>query len=183
MALETVNIRQGPGETYPVIGQVAGGMQARVTGANSDGQWWRVICPDYTVGDCWVSAAPALTQPAAGDAPLGQLPIEETGAATVESIEIQMADSNPPQVQAVVRSYLPDACTAITGVEQVREGTTFRIRMTTVPPTAAPPADALCAQVITPLEQVIPLDTSGLPAGQYQVAANEVWATFDLTEN
>jgi hypothetical protein len=28
-----------------------------------DSTWWRVICPDSTVGNCWVSADPTLTQP------------------------------------------------------------------------------------------------------------------------
>jgi hypothetical protein len=46
------------------IGLIAGGMMARVTEAIPDGAWWRVICPDDTVGDCWVSAAPDLTVPA-----------------------------------------------------------------------------------------------------------------------
>lgn len=46
------------------IGLIAGGQMALVTGASPDGAWWRVICPDDTVGDCWVSAAPELTVPA-----------------------------------------------------------------------------------------------------------------------
>jgi hypothetical protein len=46
------------------IGRVAGGQMARVTGASPDGAWWRVICPDDSVGDCWLSAAPDVTLPA-----------------------------------------------------------------------------------------------------------------------
>ncbi|MDX1520990.1 MAG: SH3 domain-containing protein, partial [Anaerolineae bacterium] len=63
MAMADLNIRSGPGTGYPIIGSVFGGQIALVTGATPDGQWWRVICPDDTVGDCFVIADPALTQP------------------------------------------------------------------------------------------------------------------------
>jgi hypothetical protein len=37
----------------------------------TDGAWWRVICPDDTVGNCFIIADPNLTQPttAPGNAP------------------------------------------------------------------------------------------------------------------
>lgn len=62
MAQNDIPIYAGPGAAHPVVGQVAGGMIAKVTGRSTDGQWWRVVCPDGT-GNCWVSADPALTQP------------------------------------------------------------------------------------------------------------------------
>jgi hypothetical protein len=58
-----VPIYDAPMEDGNEIGVIAGGQMARVTGASPDGAWWRVICPDDTVGDCWVSAAPELTTP------------------------------------------------------------------------------------------------------------------------
>lgn len=179
LAQVTVNIRQGPGTEYPVLGQVAAGMIASVTGVNPEGTWWQVICPDDSVGDCWVSADPALTAaagaPGAPDAPQGALPIHETGDATVESIETRTLESLPVQVEAVLRGYLPDGCATITDVQQVREGTTFRIRMTT----RRSPGRA-CPQVITPFEQVVRLEIAGLPAGAYQVAVNDLWTSFEL---
>ena len=42
---------------------IAGGQMALVTGACSDGKWWRLFCPDDTVGNCWVSSHPDLTEP------------------------------------------------------------------------------------------------------------------------
>lgn len=179
LAQVTVNIRQGPGTEYPVLGQIAAGMIAGVTGVNPEGSWWQVVCPDDSVGDCWVSADPALTAaagaPGAPDAPLGAAPIHETDDATVESIETRTLESLPVQVEAVLRGYLPDGCTTITDVQQVREGTTFRIRMTT----RRAPGRA-CAQVLTPFEQVVRLDIAGLPAGAYQVAVNDLWTSFEL---
>lgn len=67
MANRVVNMRSGPATSYGVIGILAVGQKAKVTGASTDGNWWRVICPDNTVGNCWVSANPELTHPTAGN--------------------------------------------------------------------------------------------------------------------
>ena len=56
-------IYSGPGDTYPQIGGIFGGMAGTVTGVSVDGQWWRVMCPDDTVGSCWISADPSVTEP------------------------------------------------------------------------------------------------------------------------
>jgi len=63
-ALVDLHIYSGPGENYGIIGQIFGGQSAMVTGVMPDGAWWRVICPDDTVGSCFVSADPTLTTPA-----------------------------------------------------------------------------------------------------------------------
>ena len=70
MAQTDVNIRSGPGAAYTVVGWVAEGQTARVTGASRDRQWWRVVCPSGASSDCWVTAGAAYTQPSAG--PVGQ---------------------------------------------------------------------------------------------------------------
>ena len=64
LALVAAPIYTAQDASSPVVGTVAPGMVARVTGQDPIGLWWRVICPDDTVGDCWVSANPAVTQPA-----------------------------------------------------------------------------------------------------------------------
>ena len=64
LAQQDVSIYGGPGDQYGIVGSVASGQTAKVTGVSSDNNWWRVLCPDDTVGNCWVSADPALTQPA-----------------------------------------------------------------------------------------------------------------------
>ena len=64
MALVNVNIRSGPGTNYGIVGKVFAGQAAQVTGVTADGGWWRVLCPDGTVGSCWVVADPVLTEPA-----------------------------------------------------------------------------------------------------------------------
>lgn len=67
MALTDVNIRRGPGTGYDIIGWVADGQVAKVTGTSSDSSWWRVVCPDGSTGSCWVTAGRQYTRPA--DAP------------------------------------------------------------------------------------------------------------------
>jgi inhibitor of cysteine peptidase len=94
--------------------------------------------------------------------------------AVVRSIEILLLESFPLQVNAVIRGDLPDAgCTKIASVDQVREGNTFRLTLvTTTDPLA------LCAQALTPFEQVVSLDVKNLPAGTYTVQAGDVQQTF-----
>jgi SH3-like domain-containing protein len=62
-ALADVNMRSGPGTSYNIIGWVAAGQTARVTGISIDNSWWRVVCPDSTIGNCWVTAGTQYTQP------------------------------------------------------------------------------------------------------------------------
>jgi hypothetical protein len=59
-----VNIRSGPGTGYNIVGYIAGGKTAKVTGVNSATGWWRVICPDDSTGSCWVTGSSQYTKPA-----------------------------------------------------------------------------------------------------------------------
>jgi hypothetical protein len=60
-----VNIRKGPGEQFDVVEKIAAGQQAFVTGVGRDSAWWRVVCPDNTAGNCWVTGDAQYTQPVA----------------------------------------------------------------------------------------------------------------------
>lgn len=62
-AQQDVVMYSRPGESYDEIGGIFDGQSALVTGQSEDGNWWRVICPDDTIGDCWVTADPAFTLP------------------------------------------------------------------------------------------------------------------------
>jgi uncharacterized protein YraI len=63
IALTDLAIYRGPDTGHQQIGGIADGQTALVTGASQDAEWWRVICPNDTIGDCWVSADPLLSQP------------------------------------------------------------------------------------------------------------------------
>ncbi len=97
LALTDVNIRKGPGVSHGVITVLAGGQIAQVTGKSADGQWWRVICPDGKVGECYVTASASLTQPTtAPGAPqpgTGKIPtIAITAVVKDETVTIRTAD-------------------------------------------------------------------------------------------
>lgn len=63
LALVNLNIRNGPGTEYERVGRVEAGQRALVTGITADGGWWRVICPDDTVGNCFVVNDATYVQP------------------------------------------------------------------------------------------------------------------------
>ncbi len=178
VALSTVRIRIGPGTHYPIVGRLFAGKGASVNGISPDHKWWRIGCGTAGNGNCWVSADPNLTRPTGftdpGNKPAPG-PIQETGEAVVENVTVQILESYPPQVVAVLRGYLPDPCVSISEVRQVRESTTFRIRITT-----QRRSDARCQTVIEPFEKSVPLDVAGLPAGTYNVRVNNLVAPFTL---
>lgn len=167
LALQNVSMYNGPGKKYNEIGSVAGGQVAKVTGISDNGKWWRVICPNDTVGNCWISADPNLTSPT-----------DLTGSADVQSVQIQILESSPVQVNAIARGQLPDAgCTTIAGASQVRNGNTFTVKVTTKTDPAV-----LCALTLTPFEHVISLDFSSLIPAKYIVNVNGVEESFELPE-
>jgi hypothetical protein len=102
--------------------------------------------------------------------------IPVSGMAVVQSFEIQVLETNPILVNAVLRGQLPDAgCTTIASIGQVRAGITINLAVST---TTDPVA--LCAQVLTPFEQVVSLDVSDLAPGQYLVNINGLEQSFYL---
>ena len=55
MAESDVNLRQGPGTNYPVVGELQSGAEARVIGKDQDtAEWWCVETD--AVGTAWVNA-------------------------------------------------------------------------------------------------------------------------------
>ncbi|HVF24823.1 MAG TPA: hypothetical protein VNA23_02990, partial [Anaerolineales bacterium] len=167
IAQQDIPIYGGPESQYSIIGSVAKGQIVQVNAVSGDGKWWRIICPDSIAGNCWVSADPAFTKPT-----------DYSGNADVQSVEIQVLESYPLQVNAIARGYLPDSgCTTLADVSQTRSGNTFTVTvMTKYNP------QALCAQALTPFEQVISLDVSSLLPGTYIVIVNAVEASFQLPE-
>ncbi len=165
MAQKDVNIYNGPSSQYSVVGFVAAGQTAKVTGVNAEKNWWRVVCPVPVPGNCWVSADAGLTRP-----------VELGGKAAVQSVEAVVLQGQPIRVNAIARGTLPDAgCTTIAGATQSRNGNTFIVVLSTrVNP------NTMCAQVITPFEYVIPIDVSSLVPGHYIVDVNGVEGSFDL---
>lgn len=64
MSLTDVNVRRGPGISFPAITRIFAGSLAKVTGISVSGDWWRVECPDANSMNCWITAKPQYTEPA-----------------------------------------------------------------------------------------------------------------------
>ncbi len=62
-AVDYVNVRTGPGTSYPILGVASPGMSSEVTGKSSDGAWWQVKIPSQysSTGLGWVSASYVVT--------------------------------------------------------------------------------------------------------------------------
>jgi inhibitor of cysteine peptidase len=119
------------------------------------------------------TAAPQPTETPTSEATLPVIP--PATEIIVESVGIRILESFPVQVEAPVRGQLPDACSLIENFTQELDEQTFRIELT-----IARRLDARCTPALTPFEQVVPLDISGLPAGSYIVEVHGVQASFDL---
>jgi hypothetical protein len=52
----TLNVRQGPGTAFPVVGTLAAGDAVTVTARNEDASWWYICCASNTGAAGWVSA-------------------------------------------------------------------------------------------------------------------------------
>ncbi len=95
--------------------------------------------------------------------------------AGIQSIEIVVLESFPVQVRVVVAGYLPDGCTTLKSIEEVREGNVFKVTILT-----SRPADAMCTQAIVRFHETFPLDIHGLKAGLYTLDVNGNSKTFRL---
>lgn len=128
-----------------------------------------------------VPAVPATGLPTTGPTPrLPRVPASRLGGAAtgtlpVDSVDVVITRSQPVQVNVEVRGNLPDSCTKRAGVTQDRTGNAFVITITTTRP-----AGAMCMQVLTPFQESIPLDVTGLKAGPYTVTVNGTGTTFEL---
>ena len=101
MAIQDVPMYDGPGITYQQIGSIFDGQIAKVTGQDSASGWWRVICPDDTVGSCWVTADSAYTQPT--ENPAAASPAEPPQSLAI----VQTVDSPDGLWQATVAQSDP----------------------------------------------------------------------------
>jgi hypothetical protein len=76
---------------------------------------------------------------------------------------------------AIVSGNHPDACSTTGDIEQEVSGHTITITIYTDRPT-----DAICAQILTPFEEEILLDTGGLDPGSYDIDVNGTVASFTI---
>jgi hypothetical protein len=56
-----LNVREGPGTDYPVIGRLAENQSLPITGRNAETTWWQVVYPPGSNERGWVSGDPQFT--------------------------------------------------------------------------------------------------------------------------
>ena len=125
---------------------------------------------------CNQGGTETVATPTADPAPTAPVSNEPSrGQAMVSTIDVQILESFPVQVNVVARGDLPDGCTQIDEVISQQTDTVFRVAITTVRQPAA-----MCTQALVPFEEVVPLDVDGLAAGTYEVSVNGVTDSFTL---
>ncbi len=94
--------------------------------------------------------------------------------ATVESVVVNTQSTTPNEVEVTIKGYLPNSCTKIVRIEQQRIADTFTVTLETLR------EGSNCIEVISPFEETVALDTTGLAPGTYIVSVQDTTITFDL---
>lgn len=94
--------------------------------------------------------------------------------AYVNEVIIEVMESFPVQVSAVVKGDLADGCVVLDSISAKRQDEAFVLTVHTHR------AGDICTEALVPFEQQVPLDVVGLKAGVYAVTAHGVSATFTL---
>jgi hypothetical protein len=90
----------------------------------------------------------------------------------VDSVDVRVMESSPPQASAHVRGVLGDGCASFHSLEQQRSGNTVTVTIL-----RERPRDAVCTQIAKLYEDDIPLQGTFLP-GDYLVRVNGVEKAF-----
>ncbi len=106
-----------------------------------------------------------------------QVPTPAFGTYTppVQSIQVEVRESDPPQVSALLRVMFSATCD--------KEGQTpvkYADRIFHITVVAVTPIDHGCAPAIEPAQVRVPLETRGLAPGYYTVEAGVLSALFTL---
>jgi hypothetical protein len=95
--------------------------------------------------------------------------------APIDEVQVNLMESLPVQASVTIRGVMPDACTKVDHFSQrVSDDTIYQQVY------VSRPADRMCAQVLTPYEETLPLDLSELTAGEYVLDVNGMTQTLTL---
>lgn len=97
--------------------------------------------------------------------------------AQVDTLRLDVLESFPVQVRAVVSGNLPDGCTQIADADMRRSNTDKSFDITLF---AERPRDAMCTEALVPYTETLTLNTDGLSAGIYMVSVNGQSESFEL---
>ena len=119
----------------------------------------------------------AQTEPTSPPAPTPTPPAGKVWAlAPIESVEIIVAESWPPQYFVHVVAGLPNGCVEFYGYDETRSGNVITITVTNLEP--APSEPVACAAIYRTHEFSVPLGTDFEPGETYTVRVNDVTETM-----
>lgn len=105
----------------------------------------------------------------------GSLRIVQAQLQTLAEIEQVDVEQDPEAgLSLQVIGFTQNPCTSLKPPAIRRQGSTFHVMLAV----AAPDPLALCIQMLEPFEQVIPLPTADLEAGDYRVRVNNTQLDF-----
>ncbi|MDQ7091241.1 MAG: hypothetical protein Q9M50_11495 [Methylococcales bacterium] len=92
--------------------------------------------------------------------------------APIQTVDIQILESFPVQVNVVAKGVFSDGCGNIDKTYSKKQGETFTIIIT------QKRIGEVCIAALVPFEKVIPLDVNGLTAGSYNINVNHIKSSF-----
>ena len=95
--------------------------------------------------------------------------------APIEQVDINVAESFPPQYFVAIVSLQPNSCVSFDAIETTRDGNAIQILVWNLVP--ADP-DVVCAQVVSTTEHNVALGTDFKPGQSYDVQVNDVTRSF-----
>ena len=95
--------------------------------------------------------------------------------APIVSAEVRIAESFPPQVFIDIRGVLTDGCTVLNETKVQRQGNVIDITVTT-----QRPRDAICIQVISYFDTVVPLGSEFVAGQVYTLRVNGQSQQFSI---
>ncbi len=108
--VDRLNVRQGPGTNFAIVGKAGRGQTLRILNRNAAGDWWRVCCTEGDNQEGWVSTN--LVQP------------NFDAAQTNDLVPLVADGSAAPTAQATATQIVtPTVTTAITTTATVTEST------------------------------------------------------------
>jgi hypothetical protein len=90
----------------------------------------------------------------------------------VETVDVLVLESSPPQATAHVRGWIGDGCSSLHSVAQERSGATVVLTIL-----GQRPADAVCTQMAKLYDETIRLEGS-FPPGRYVLRVNGLETSF-----
>lgn len=121
-AATIVNVRNGPGMIYSIVGSLGEGETAQVDGKNADGTWWRILVPSSPDGHGWVAGSVTTTScmnPSLPVVAVSSLPAPYQAAVTNVVVAVDPAEWTLSECGGEARRMTASATISASGPMQI----------------------------------------------------------------